>query len=348
MPEQPLHAVLLYPRSGFKPELRSDTLWGTICWAIRSMYGNARLEAWLKQHVDGQPPLLISSAFLFEETNGAQTFYLPRPSLPLLQEGTPTFEKMKLHKREKKVGYLPAETLQKMALGKLSNEQLIQNLRKELTDSQKLNQPQQQAESFTHNTIDRLRGGTLQKDNEAGQLFHDEERFVRGGKVNPADATSEARKKAGIYFLVQGDAALLDTCFRYLRHMGIGGDRSVGKGVFDHAIVPFAWESPQIPNAALSLSLFQPTPDQLAQFVGNPHFSYQLEERRGDVSFGGYGRVQKVRHTFFLEGSVFPYAANQPWGSIFDVRPKDAIEKKFVPHPVYQYGYALTLPFQFV
>ncbi|MDX2284694.1 MAG: type III-A CRISPR-associated RAMP protein Csm4 [Bacteroidia bacterium] len=344
MPDNQLHAVLLYPLSGFKPELRSDTLWGTLCWAIRSVYGNQRLEDWLTRYLEGQPPMLISSTFPFEEEpDGTIAYFLPRPLLPPIKEGPLDFEAMRLFKKDKRVRYLPLPTLQRMALGKLSDKRLAIELRKELSQKNKLAQPKVQSESFTHNTIDRLRGGTLQVEGKAGQLFHDEERFVHGSKIPD---TNEQHKKAGLFFLVQtDDIAMLDACFRWLRHSGIGGDRSVGKGVFVHKIVPFSWQTPASPNACLNLSLFQPTRDQLTNFKGQEPLFYQLEERQGDVSFGGYGRARKDPHYFFTEGSVFPNSAPNPWGSLVEVGTSG---KNPVPHKVYQYAYALTLPFQLV
>jgi CRISPR-associated protein Csm4 len=345
MPDTHLHAVLLYPQSGFKPELRSDTLWGTLCWAIRSVYGESKLKAWLEQY-EQEPPLLISSAFPFEEEpDGTISYFLPRPLLPPIKEGSgrPKFEDMKLYKKEKRVKYLPLPTLQRMALGKLSDKKLSEELRKDLGQKDKLAQPKVLTESFTHNTIDRLRGGTLQKDGEAGQLFHDEEQFVHGSKI---PGTEEQYKKAGLFFLVQtDDLPMLDACFRWLRHTGIGGDRSVGKGVFVHKIVPFDWQTPASPNACLNLSLFQPTRDQLTNFKGQEPFFYQLEERQGDVSFGGYGRARKDPYYFFTEGSVFPNSIPTPWGSLVAVGTSG---KNPVPHKVYQYAYALTLSFQLV
>lgn len=344
MPDTHLHAVLLYPQSGFKPELRSDTLWGTLCWAIRSVYGNQKLEDWLASYQKGQPPVLVSSAFPFEEeADGGISYFLPRPPLPPIKEGRPDFETMKLFKKEKKVQFLPLSTLQRMALGKLTDKGLVMELREELKEKDKLAQPKVLTESFTHNTIDRLRGGTLQVTGGAGQLFHDEERFVHGTPIAGDDGHY---KKAGMFFLVQtDDIAMLDACFRWLRHTGIGGDRSVGKGVFVHEIVPFNWEAPASPNAYLNLSLFQPTRAQLSAFAGQKHFFYQLEERQGDVSFGGYGRVRKDPHFFFTEGSVFPNSAPHPWGGLLEVGTSG---KAHVPHKVYQFAYALTLPFQLV
>jgi CRISPR-associated protein Csm4 len=346
MPEQSLHAILLYPQSGHKPELRSDTLWGTLCWAIRSVYGNERLEAWLTLYQQGQPPMLISSAFPFEEEpDGTISYFLPRPLLPPIKEGKPDFAAMRLYKKEKRVKYLPLDTLQRMALGKLSDKALAMELRQDLSQKDTFAQPKVMTESFTHNTIDRLRGGTLQAAGKAGQLFHDEERFVHGTRIQ---GTEDEHKRAGMFFLVQtDDIAMLDACFRWLRHTGIGGDRSVGKGVFEHKIVPFNWHSPFSPNAHVSLSLFQPKESQLAEFKGKENFFYQLEERQGEVSFGGYGRIQKTPHYFFSEGSVLPHGSPQPWGSILNVLPAD--KAAYVPHKaVYQYAYALTLPFQLV
>ncbi|RMG73182.1 MAG: CRISPR-associated protein Csm7, partial [Bacteroidetes bacterium] len=40
---QATYVVYMKPRSGFRGSLRSDTLWGTLCWAMRLLYGETAL-----------------------------------------------------------------------------------------------------------------------------------------------------------------------------------------------------------------------------------------------------------------------------------------------------------------
>ena len=74
--------VYLYPQSGFKTELRSDTLWGLICWAIRNLYGNDALENFIQSYNTGKPEFVISSTFPFMQENKEITEFFPRPFLP--------------------------------------------------------------------------------------------------------------------------------------------------------------------------------------------------------------------------------------------------------------------------
>jgi len=96
--------IYLQPRSAWRAELRSDTLWGLLCWGVRYIWGESKLRNMIGQFDSGRPPFLISSAFPFREEKGEKTLYLPKPINRPFQfsdkDWTP--ERMKAYKNFKK------------------------------------------------------------------------------------------------------------------------------------------------------------------------------------------------------------------------------------------------------
>lgn len=60
-----MKTVYLEPKATFKTDLQSDTLFGLICWGIRQVFSEQKLEELLAQFAAGTPPFLLSSAFPF-------------------------------------------------------------------------------------------------------------------------------------------------------------------------------------------------------------------------------------------------------------------------------------------
>jgi hypothetical protein len=169
---------------------------------------------------------------------------------------------------------------------------------------------------MTHNTIDRLRGGTLNvtdaDGNEAGQLFHAEDNWW----TDPDNETDEMLPNTGLYFLADGDISKIEPVLHLLRHWGVGADRTAGKGVFDFIIEDFsekikALEPPaSSSNALLNLSLFRPTKPELENLEqADGCWQYLLERREGYV--GGHRTLhRKEARMYFREGSVFARPEN--------------------------------------
>lgn len=61
-------------KSSLITPFHSDTLWGSICWALRYVYGEGELYEFLKSYKTEEPPIIISNAFPKK--------YLPAPILP--------------------------------------------------------------------------------------------------------------------------------------------------------------------------------------------------------------------------------------------------------------------------
>jgi CRISPR-associated protein Csm4 len=305
------HIVYLKPvgAGGFKAELRSDTLWASLCWAIRSILGEAALEETLAAYesLDEAEAFYISSAFPYleekrdEEEVWDKVCFFPKPLQPYLEsrpldiEGlTPEEIKMEVRKakrRDKRLAFLP----------KSQFEYLIRGNRDPIGAAAF---PETISRPMTHNTIDRLSGSTLTiKENETdkegrGQLFHTDEFYLKN-------------ENTGLFFLLRGNLEKVKPALRYLEHEGLGGDRSIGKGRFEISEPEdFSISTPATPNALVNLSLYHPTEKELKNWLAQDRdlLNYRLENRLGRVHLQKEHLHDKAV-LFFKEGSVFPLQA---------------------------------------
>lgn len=322
----PFKIVYLTPNTTYRTHLRSDTLWGHICWAIANVYGKDKVEEFITKQ-----PFFVSSTFPFlqdEKDNKIEFFPKPfsnedkekiKDELSYLEK----LDEMTKQKKEKKATSW---------LSKSDFEEYING--KKYINSEKLEKENisitQKSTAVTRNRIDRILGGTL-KIGGAGQLFHIEEHYFE-------------QEKAGLFFLVQGtDFSLLEGALRYLNHAGFGGDRSTGKGNFEISeIQDFVFKVPTKSDFMLNLSLYHPTDTELdiLQASENPNFVYQLEDRKGKLGFLNYKNVEKDAFLFFKEGSIFPYFEAESYGYNPEVQNVKTLN---LPHKVYQYGRGFML-----
>jgi len=327
--------IYLTPQSTFITDLRSDTLWGIICWAIRNIYGNNELEKFIDSYLSNSPEFIISSAFPFTlNENKEKTIYFSRPILPL-KEFEPYDNNIKasekvadasLRKKIKKITLLKKELFEKYITGSLDNNYIVTAIKKE---DKTIFPPKPETESVTHNRIDRIKGGTL-KINEADQLFHSTEMYFAN------ENEGEIKHGAGLFFLAKGNIEKLKTALRWLSHVGIGGDRSTGKGFFKFEVENFSLNEPTDYNSVTNISLYYPTKEELQLFKNNPYFNYQLEKRQGYIGYLKYKKFDKLPTMMFKEGSVFPAINNHQYGSNTIVKQQD--EKAGLFHNVFQYG----------
>lgn len=296
-------------QSGLKSDMPSDTLWGNLCWAIKYLYGDEELKIFLSSYQTDSPALIISSAFPFYKKNDAIIRFFPRPILPLKP-----FEIIKEENKSKSLYEKVAditERKKKKDVQFLEESFFIKIINGESTydDLEIVKHPKITSHSITRNTIDRIKGGTLQL-NGTGQLFTEDEFFIH------FETEEGDNVQTGLFFLaIDKTEGKLEAALRLLSHIGIGGNRSIGKGVFDFAIDNYEIKQPANANALTNLSLYYPTENELKQYKQNEHlFNYQLEQRRGYFGYNINGHYQKNYITYFKEGSVFPYIAKEFFG----------------------------------
>lgn len=325
----------LEPLSSYRTPLRSDTLWGILCWGIRNLHGNEELEHFIESYEKGDLNnyFIISSAYPYKKIENTYLPFFPVPKK--MVEDYPslsglTYEdsknKMRENKKKRKINLVEKSDFESIINGEKISEQ-------------KEKPPKEDVQAVTHNTIDRLRGGTLDIDGQ-GQLFHVEERFWKNNNEE-----EEKEESYGLYFLAKGNFELLESALRFLSHHGFGGDRGTGKGHFNICWEDFELNEPKDANVLMNLSLYFPTKDELNKFSESKQdFYYDIEDRQGKLGGMVYPNknIWKDVVTMFKEGSVFPikFQDDKIYGNNPIVKPQsDGV----TDHDVYHYGKAFMI-----
>jgi len=314
-----MKVVYLRPKSVFKTELRSDTLWGLIIVALRKLISESEINNLLQRFVIGKPPFLISSAMPFNYENNNIVHYFFRPILKTSDFKVSNAKDMTIYKKFKKIKYLKQDVFEKLLNSEITEFELWQDF-----ISQKFLQANNLiSTSITlHNTIDRMTDTTLEIDNE-GQLFYTEDFYIKNG---------------GLFFLIKGETDIIECALRYLNHLGYGGDAYIGKGFFDYQLSDLELRIPQSFHSFVTLSLYNPTNDELLDFKLNKQY-YALTSRTGKIGthFTGTTDYKKNLVNMFIEGSTFLNKDKTYYG-------KMQIVKVLNSYKIYNYGYAFNIP----
>jgi CRISPR-associated protein Csm4 len=324
------HLIRLNPRSGFEIELHSDTLFGAICWGIRTLFGETKLLSILEEF-SYAPPFMLSSAFPWKEQKEAKkTYYLPKPLLPpltiadlmgLVDKSKPkeTYhtEKKNLvdladkYKKFKKLKWLPVSMFKKVLRGSSEQELFRDYLDKLLTAPRFTNSGVSQK-----NSLDRMTLSTT----GAGETF-----------FTPDIAF---REKYGLFFLLK--TANFDDYLRpvlmFLQDSGIGPNAKTGKNWFNVDIDETPLLDGTAGNAFITLSRYIG-----GELLDTEASCYQLTSVRSKVEsrleFAGED-VWKDRVTYFTPGSLLkPLERKVHYGGLVPV-------KEVAGKTIYQYGYA--------
>jgi len=146
-----------------------------------------------------------------------------------------------------------------------------------------------------HNSIDRMRGSTLEAEGR-GQLYWEDE-FALGDEM-------------GLFFLAEvsdQNSKEFVAVLRLLSDIGIGGNRSIGKGSFDFEIDEPKFNSSSEYNGFISLSLYHPSRKELDILASeNTNFFYDVTTRIGFVG-KDFNNVAQEKNPVncFTEGSTF-------------------------------------------
>lgn len=151
------------------------------------------------------------------------------------------------------------------------------------------------------------------------------------------------RDYSGLYFVADGDCALLDETLELLALEGIGTDRNVGNGFFEYETSSITLDLPKDANHVVALSSFIPeSKEQLEAMLKSDKAAYELQRRGGWITTYPNQSLRKNVIYMLSAGSVFGYQADSviSLGKIVDLRP-DLPEVK---HPIWRNGKALFLP----
>jgi len=300
-PKGPLHLGEREVLEGSLPLPHADTIFSATSHAWILLYGEPE---WLSGDNSSPPPFKISSAFPWF----GKKFFLPIPLSFIPRQ-----------KEEKKIAYISIPLWERIARGEKIDSQIdvIQNSGKLLINS-----------SLTERVWlygERPRVGL------SLLSAHPGERFFHFGEV-------WFTQKAGLYFLVESSEEIwkkLQGVFRLIADEGIGGDRTVGCGLFEAP--EFDRLSICVPDSRFQMlvSTYYPCSNELKSLEEG---YYELIERAGYV-YSPYGQsLRRAKVRLFRPGSVFP--CEQPRrGKLVDVTP--AIFKQ---HKVFRYGIFMGLP----
>ncbi|MGQ9820189.1 MAG: type III-A CRISPR-associated RAMP protein Csm4 [Candidatus Kapaibacteriales bacterium] len=304
-----MKVVRLYPKTNFHTFLNSDTLWGNLIYAYRMIYGIEETSKLLERFLNSEIPFKVSSVFPFKIVkNGVEEiiYYLPKPlmGVKVREAGNP--EEMTYMKDFKKIRYVDKNTFEAFLKGEIDDNILLERFlawKRDSTEKYKFKYLESLNPTYyLHNSIDRMNSSTLQADGR-GQLYWEEEFNIFGNQLT----------EAGIYFLIDGEnASLIEAPLRLLSDIGIGGNKSIGKGSFDFKIEDFEFNEPTTHNSYVCLSLFQPNHSEIEILKNeNVNLYYDITTRFGKVSKDFNLQFQdKNPVTCFTEGSSF--FVNQP------------------------------------
>lgn len=263
-----IHGRLLTP-------LRADTIFGHIAWGIARHEGAEALEAFLDTF-EISPPLVLSSAF------PAGCIPVPQLYNDLAQPSDPNdYSQLKKIKR---LRYMPASSIN-------NGNPLTRNAIVEAASSLLHGETRVQA---LHNTVDRLRGGTLE---EVG-LFQTRETWLY--RIDPREGIKKPAL-LDIYIVSTMNVERIDTLLRWAFESGYGAKSSSGAGRVELQGIE-VYSMPSKGNRAIALAPFA---------LEDPA---EVEDLRADIfvrhgmlaqEFGASMNPFKKPILFFDEGSTF-------------------------------------------
>lgn len=230
-----LYRITVKPVMSFSSQLQSDTFFGAFCWNYRYYCGETELEYMLKGMREGHPSVIFSNAF-------------PKDTLPLplgIRDTSMNFEDIEKkeerkrafqnHKKLKGARFVRREWFEKIMEGDYNGF------------TAGLAEDGYQEQTVMHNMVSR-QAGTVMKLGESGNLYDESEVFT------------DAEQEYDIYLLSSLDSPILKEVIERMFLLGIGRNKSVGKGAFE--VKAWLEEPPFTPanntNGYMALSNFVP------------------------------------------------------------------------------------------
>ena len=327
------YIVHLIPESNFEIIPHSDTIFGAICWAIRTLFGKKKLKDILKEFWEQNPPFLLSSTFPYKQIDNERIYYLPKPYIePLSMDDlkelsgkvkiptrpyhkTENFHFMHVlekYKKFKKLKWIPYPAFKKVQNG-AGEKELFQDFLDGLIREPNITR----SIAVQKNRLDRL---SFSISGSGETFFQIEQSFMEGW---------------GLYFLVKTNNLdeYLKPVFMYLQDSGIGPDTKTGKNWFKAKISEKSLIENNLPsNKFITLSRYIGIDE-----IDIQNSRYGIESVRSKVEsrfeFAGED-IWKAQVMYFSPGSLIKLKEQKPYyGGLLPV-------KKIKGETIYQYGYA--------
>ena len=305
--------------------IHSDSLFGSLINAWRWLYPED-VSAWFPKGGDDLlyfEPFKISSAFPFK----GSVFFFPKPLVSLVK---PEGLDPELDKQIKKAKFISQAIFERIINGEtidFSSLYMLQDSKFWLTAEE---MKSFHNESSLYCMIENPRVSLDRLTNASLDVFY--------------FAEIHFAEDSGLYFFIQfNDNKKVEKHFsavlRFLGDEGIGGDRRLGKGLFQTE--PFELDL-QVPESEqwTTLSLYCPTSSEIQNGLLNDA-TYDVITRSGWVGSPDGLNLRRKSIRMFLEGSVFSGSASDHYGSMPLVLP---VQGGLIEHNVYRSGIAFSMP----
>jgi len=334
----------------------SDTLFSALCYAIRQQFSAAKLEEFVSTYAAGQPALILSSGFPYvlarreDQVEGWQppelldptqvVRFFPRP----LEPPPGVSDDAEQRKRVKRIAWLSEGIFRTWVDGgdlggHFSENNLVQGGQAWLTAREReavAGWRDEETDAIRFWAVGEVPRVTVDRRASTSQIYQAGRVWFQPG--------------CGLWLLAQwredwrtrGELAL-----RVLGDAGIGGERSAGHGQFrvhgPHSLSPLPDPTPG--KRFVTLSLYYPARDELAEVLGGDGVRYRLQVRRGwmaspDASQSSDGKtvrgsgLRRKAVRMVGEGSLLRWPEGKTFvGTLADVTPE-----AFTAHTVWRYG----------
>ena len=311
-------------------ELSSHTIFGALCWALKSLSGEESLNSFLKEVKEGN--FLLSS--FMPLVNGEELVFRPLLKPALLNE---IFEKWEIKdeteqrnliKAIKRLPFIPFSIFKEVAEGKIkSDDSLAEEIFKKFSEEENAESVSEGIKKYLknmrelssdsvipHAKINRITGST----SYGGEFFFEESKIFEGN----------------FYFLiaVSSEEFLNDyigPSLRLIEDWGIGGNRSVGSGNVKFRKIERAQNFEDLINRKSS-KFVTLSPVIATTKINYEESYYDLKAFKGAIESGYLPFVWKPKFFYLKEGSVIKLKKNKDFaGTLF---------KPFEDKNLYHYG----------
>lgn len=271
-----LYKLTISPYSSFDYPIQSDTLFGAFCWSYKYLYGTEKLESFLEKCIIEKPEIIFSNMFFKN--------MLPIP-LAILnkiknEDIGDSLEDYKKIKNITKNSFLPKKVFLEVLDGNYKN--VIDNIKK----------PMLHIQTETHNMVNRD-SNIVNNEDGLGSLYSIDTYF--------------SKSDFDIYILCENDIKQYMPVLELMFELGIGGQKSNGKGAFKIIGEPTLEEdmTKNFINANAFVSLSNFIPDKADAIKG--YYSIFTKFPKLDREFANSENPFKKPITMIEAGSCFYY-----------------------------------------
>jgi len=299
-----VYKVNLTPYGSMTSIPDSQTLFGSICWAIRDLYGEEELEELLDNFERNENRFVVSSAFM----DGL--FKAPIIIWATLEElleigrrvGVQGSALSKRSKELKKIEYFTERIFKEYLDGKLDRLKVAESIIKEKG-------PYAYKNGILHYSDENVEKYSIREENSRRNMIN-----RRSSTTDEGELYYYSRifmpEGSKIYFLVKtGNIEYLKPIFKIMSDMGIGGDKSVGANNFRIEFVgEFNYEKSIKENVLLSKYIPKYEEVDWDKSLFNIHAGAYRVESRGEF----FGKdVFKDEIIYISEGSTIILKENK-------------------------------------